>query len=488
MESRSYFIGRWVYARVLGVAYLAAFASLVDQGLGLVGERGLAPAGEGLAAHWQAHGVFALLRAPSVFWLAHGDGALQASFWLGLIAAACLTIGLWPRRTLFACWLLYLSLPALEGPPRPLLFFAWPPDNITLELSFFALFLLPGGRWPGLATEQPVAPWARWMIYVALFKVVAGSGIAKLVQDQGRWLDLTALYHDLETKPHPTWLAAWAHDLPWSCHAAFAAFVLAVELPIAALYFWPGRPRRVAGVLTVLLMAGIHATGNYRWFPLLTLGAAFLLLDDGVFGRAQAMPRRVVRATPRGLALACAVLVLVGGAQTLDVCFKEDRPRWLSGLRDALAPYHVTHGYELFGRIGERRMVLVFEVSRDGECWEELVNLSNPGPLDRPCAHFAPYHHFLDFLLWLSATHPPQVAATWLPRLVDGVLRGEPAVHGLFAHVPWSVAEPPRWLRVRRFWYRYAPREERVAGVAWWQRELVDIWLPPVGLGTSLAR
>ncbi len=126
--------------------------------------------------------------------------------------------------------------------------------------------------------------------------------------------------------------------------------------------------------------------------------------------------------------------------------------------------------------------MLVIEGSDDGVEWRALTNLSNPGPLDRPCAHFAPYHHYLDFLLWLAGPLPPAVAGPWMDNLVRGLLAGHAPVYRLFAEVPWSPEAPPRYVRVQRYRYRYATDAQRALGL-WWQREFVGEWLPPMTLG-----
>ncbi len=175
----TFFLGRWLFARCLGLAFLAAYVSLLDQGLGLVGSQGLAPGVEGLAAHAEAFGAWAWLRAPSVFWLGISDLGLTVAWWCGCGAAALLVANVAPRAALGVCWVLYLSLAALEGPPRPLLFFGWPPDHVTFEAALLGLFLLPRGLHPGLGLNQPPSRLVRWMCYALVFKLVLGSGLAE---------------------------------------------------------------------------------------------------------------------------------------------------------------------------------------------------------------------------------------------------------------------------------------------------------------------
>src|SRR5438128_336226 len=72
-------VPRWLWLRALGLIFLSAFHSLAFQIRGLVGERGILPAGEYLAAIASAVGpIERLWIAPSLFWLGAGDRALMA--------------------------------------------------------------------------------------------------------------------------------------------------------------------------------------------------------------------------------------------------------------------------------------------------------------------------------------------------------------------------------------------------------------------------
>ena len=98
-------------------------------------------------------------------------------------------------------------------------------------------------------------------------------------------------------------------------------------------------------------MVVIMATGNYRWFPLMTFGIATLLIDDrtwwrmlrivGIRPRDAIPPRPPVTWTTRFrtavAAAATAFLITVGACQTLDSCFPASDPPRLPGLRAGVA-------------------------------------------------------------------------------------------------------------------------------------------------------
>jgi hypothetical protein len=120
-----------LFLRLLGLVYLAAFASLWPQVLGLIGSHGVAPAGEALAALHAAFGAKAYFYIPTLFWLGVSDTALSAACVLGCFASLLLLAGLFSRPAAASCFALYLSLVAAG---QPFTGFQW--DALLLECCF----------------------------------------------------------------------------------------------------------------------------------------------------------------------------------------------------------------------------------------------------------------------------------------------------------------------------------------------------------------
>src|ERR1041385_9365069 len=70
-------LSRWLFLRLLGVAYLIAFVSLAVQVSGLVGERGILPAGSFLQRAHALYGAAAYRLFPTLCWLRAGGGTVQ---------------------------------------------------------------------------------------------------------------------------------------------------------------------------------------------------------------------------------------------------------------------------------------------------------------------------------------------------------------------------------------------------------------------------
>ena len=197
----SHLCSRWLFLRLLGVVYLIAFASLTVQITGLVGERGILPAGQFLDSARSMAGADAYRLLPTVFWLGASDAALGAVVWAGAGLALLLVFGVAPLVTLPLLWLLYLSL-SIAG--QDFLSFQW--DALLLEAGFLAILWAPGGWLPRRFQRRP-SELARWLLVFLLFKLIFLSGITKLASGDPTWRTLTALDFHFQTQPLPPWTA-----------------------------------------------------------------------------------------------------------------------------------------------------------------------------------------------------------------------------------------------------------------------------------------
>src|SRR3984957_20821003 len=95
---------RWIFLRALALIYFSAFYSLLFQIKGLIGPEGILPAAQYLAAVAQQLGAARFWYAPSLFWISSSSTMLMAVTWIGLLAAIAAFFNLWPRLSLFVCW------------------------------------------------------------------------------------------------------------------------------------------------------------------------------------------------------------------------------------------------------------------------------------------------------------------------------------------------------------------------------------------------
>jgi hypothetical protein len=171
----------------------------------------------------------------------------------------------------------------------------------------------------------------------------------------------------------------------------------------------------------------------------------------------------------RDIAMACfAALVAYKSVAVID---NLAGPRQLMNASfDRLA---LVNTYGAFGSVDDTRHELVIEgtladdPSAPDATWRAYELPCKPGdPARRPCL-LGPYHLRLDWVIWFWAMEdrPRELEAYYLAwKLLDG----DRAIRRLLAVDPFD-GTPPRWLRIRRFVYRFADSGDD----AWWNREEV---------------
>jgi hypothetical protein len=88
----------------------------------------------------------------------------------------------------------------------------------------------------------------------------------------------------------------------------------------------------------------------------------------------------------------------------------------------------------------------------------------------------APFQPRLDWSIWFAAMSTPR-QYPWTLHFVWKLLHSDRGALSLLANDPFPDA-PPRWIRASYYRYEFAPPGE--PGHAWWKRERLGDWLPPL--------
>jgi hypothetical protein len=96
----------------------------------------------------------------------------------------------------------------------------------------------------------------------------------------------------------------------------------------------------------------------------------------------------------------------------------------------------------------------------------------------RPCL-VAPYQPRIDWQIWFAAMSSPD-RYPWTVHLIWKLLHNDPQALSLLAGNPFPES-PPRYIRAKLFRYRFAPPGNPEG--AWWEREAVGNWIPPLSSG-----
>jgi predicted DCC family thiol-disulfide oxidoreductase YuxK len=471
LEPERYELVSWVFLRLLGAIYVAAFVSLGMQILGLVGHAGILPLGDHLGAARRALGDTAYRILPTLFWLDSSDASLLAGCVVGALLGLLVVLNRSTRAALIGLFVLYLSY-FYAG--QDFTGFQW--DLLLLEAGFLAIFLSSGSR---------IVIWLyRWFVFRYLFL----AGAAKLLSGDPTWRDFTALEYHFWTQPLPTPLAWYAAELPdWLLIGATAATLL-VELGIVFLIFLPRRPRAVAACCIALFQVLIVLTGNYNFFNLLSIAMCVLLLDDASLRRF--LPQRLVmrlrrRAQQPGraatmIATALALVIVPVGLNRICLSLTGSGLPVARALQQLVSPLMIVNAYGLFAVMTTSRPEIVIEGSADGQVWREYVFRFKPGPVTRRARWSIPHQPRLDWQMWFAALGD-RTDNPWFESLMRRLLEGSPPVLALFEADPFPD-RPPKYVRGQLYDYRFADRTTRAATGQWWVRQLAGLYFPPVSL------
>jgi hypothetical protein len=224
-------------------------------------------------------------------------------------------------------------------------------------------------------------------------------------------------------------------------------------------------------------------SGNYAWLNLITVALAVVSLPDSILGRVVPVEAPALQSPPGWFAV---VVVLV----TAAVAVRSYRPvRNLASrhqlMNASFEPLRLVNTYGVFGQITRERYEVVVEgtdepVLGPATTWREYEFKAKPGNPRRRPRQVAPYHLRLDWLMWFAALSPAY-AESWLLPLLARLLENDPATLRLLAANPFPD-RPPTFVRARLYRYRFATRAERREIGAWWVRELVGEYVPPLTL------
>jgi hypothetical protein len=415
---------------------------------------------------------------------------------------------------LFTMWLLYLSIVNVGG-----LWYAFGWESQLLETGFLAAWSVP--FLPRAATPPAWLPvWGyRWL----LFRIMLGSGLIKLQPSSSKcwrcWRknQTPCMQYFYETQPVPSPLARQLHFLPSWFHkgTTYANHIVELVLPwllllppirgtwLRSLSIWGG------GVTQLAFQILLISIGNLSFLNVLTMLPAVWLLDDtfigsSLLGRFLAFPWSTH--STRALKLGNAKLnilkpTVLYHAPSLFIAFllawrsmpvilnlmcKNKRGKQI--MNGCFDPFRLVNTYGAFGFVHEIREEIIISGTRGNwdappDAWKEYEFAVKPGSINRPLPCIVPYHHRLDWCLWLITLRKgnPDRYAPWLRTLLLKLLQNDRETSKLLANRgqgnPFlhDNGPPPTFLKVERYRYAFSkPNNSNTkapAGV--WERQLV---------------
>jgi hypothetical protein len=480
----TYWLTRFLILRLLGFVYCSAFLAAARQIVPLVGSDGLLPAANYLRSAELALGsrLAGFAQLPSLFWIDVSDRSLVVLAWVGVSLAFLLLLGFANAILLALLWALYVSFVHVG---QEWYGYGW--EIQLLETGFLAIFLCPlldPRPFPKRVPPRAVLWLFRWLI----FRIMLGAGLIKLRGDPC-WRDLTCLDFHYLTQPIPNPWSRWFHFLPHLMHRAGVLFNHVAELGACWLALVPDRVRSLrlaAGVVLLLFQILLMLSGNLSFLNYLTIVPILACFDDVHLSRF--LPQRLVVAARRAAGQAVrsrpqevVVMVLVALIAVLSVPVVANLVSSRQVMNTSFNRLSLVNTYGAFGSVGRERFEIIFEgtsdsILTDSTVWKAYEFPCKPGdPRRRPC-FVAPYQPRLDWAIWFAAMSTPD-AYPWTLHLVWKLLHADPGALQLLAANPFP-REPPRWVRAEYYRYEFAPSGDPSG--AWWKRERIGGWLPPL--------
>ena len=477
----TYWLTRFFILRLLGCVYAVAFLAAAKQILPLIGSHGLLPADLFLERVHSALGsTFAgFIRLPSIFWFGHPDVWLQAVAWIGFALSCLVLAGFANAIIMTLLWVLYMSIVHVG---QDWYGYGW--EIQLIETGFLAIFLCPllDAR-PFPKREPPVV--VIWLFRWLIFRIMLGAALIKLRGDPV-WRDLTALYYHFETQPIPNPLTRWFHFLPRWILKAGVVFNYLAELVAPWFGFYPRFARHIAGVIMVLFQVTLILSGNLSFLNWLTIVPALACFDDSFWSKL--LPRRIVNRVVAASSSAqpCPpmqrtswVLAVVIGLLSLQPMVNMISPTQI--MNTSFDPLDLVNTYGAFGSVGRERLNVVFEgtdaeLPDDAAAWRAYPYKALPVALDQRPRQIAPYQPRLDWQMWFAAMSTPD-QYPWTIHLISKLLHNDPATLSLFGPNPFPL-KPPRFIRAVLYRYEFAPPGNPQG--AWWKRQKLGLWLPPL--------
>lgn len=472
---------RWIFLRALGLIFFSAFYSLAFQIQGLIGERGILPAGDYLATiRGAVPGLQRFWYAPSVLWLDTSDHALTILVVAGMACSLLVVVNVWPRVTIALSTLLFLACIATLQE-----FSSYQSDGMLLEAGVLSIFFAPRGIRPKLGADDPPSRLALFMLRWEWLRIYFESGVVKIASGDPHWRNFTAMDDYYQNGPLPAWPGWYVQHLPHWYHAGTVALTLVVELFLVWAVFLPRRFRIGCFVVVTALQIGIIATANYAFLNYLVLVLGVLLLDDdavGWFLTHVRIPSTTSVASPahawsRTVWSSWTELAALGWVfyATVWAFFAPGARGPLALPEHALAPFRIANAYGLFATMTEARYEIEFQGSADGgKTWIAYPFRYKPqDPLARPGV-YAPYQPRFEWNLWFASLGPWQ-SSPWVVATQQRLIEGSPSVLRLLRRDPFAGTPPPLVRTVLwQYWFTDEGTKRRTG--AWWRRTQLGLF------------
>ena len=446
-EGESYWIAKILFQKGLASVYLIAFLVAYRQYSGLVGQNGVLPI-ESFIEDKDFQEVF------SIFYFFNSDRFLKFSALSGILLSLIALTGtadIFGNLSYMVVWsLMWFLFLSLKNTGQRF----YSSGNSLVEAGFLAIFLVPGIS----ATPLLLVGLFRWF----LFRMMFGAGLTKILKEDEKWKDLTALNYFYKIQGSPNPLSKYFHKLPEFTKKSGVLFNHAVLLVVPFFFFAPQPYASIAGALTILHQLLILLSGNFYWLNLLTIVATAFTFSDEILMQlgAPSFTQAVASSSSSGTILVLAGLIGVRSVPAIHSMLTSQNFSSTS-----YSPLRLVNTYGRYSRVYKEKKEVVIKGYKNGE-WQEYEFYGKTSKLERP-RFIAPYTHRLDDVLWFVA-HKPEENREFTGKILSKLKQGERKVESLFRDIPFD--KPPEKIKAQIYRYDFNDKEDG----DYWKREKID--------------
>jgi hypothetical protein len=288
--------------------------------------------------------------------------------------------------------------------------------------------------------------------------------------------------------PNP--LSWFFHHLPKSLHRMEVLGNHFAQLVVPFGLFAPQPVSSLAAVVIVITQLWLVLSGNFAWLNAITIVLAVASFSNAWLGAGS-----LWQGVPPPLAASPAWYDALVVTVTLLIILLSYQPARNLVSRRQLMNYsfnslHLVNTYGAFGSITRIRYEVIIEGTDEptitpSTVWKEYEFKGKPGDLRRRPPQVAPYHLRLDWLMWFAAMSSP-MEHHWFVPLVVKLLEADRPTLKLMRRSPFAQGRPT-FVRAQLYRYQFTTSAERRQTHAWWKRERVGQYLPPVSLNRGQA-
>lgn len=146
--------------------------------------------------------------------------------------------------------------------------------------------------------------------------------------------------------------------------------------------------------------------------------------------------------------------------------------------------------YGAFGTVAEQRIELIIKSACNiNGPWKEYQFKVKPGDVCRSPSWISPYHHRLDWQMWIASQLGRVERSPWMYSFLLKLLNQETDVMKLLKTDPWmsnsnNDAVRPKYIRIEKYKYNFCSRKAPDKS-QFWSRERVGSFFPHQGVMTT---